>query len=135
MTGEGLSDKSVVRLIKQAAADAGMDPESSSGRSLRRGLLTAGGENQAQLADLMRQSRHRSAERVLGYIEPADLLRREEALRHYCLKALSPRSLDALSTYCLNPLKRCNLNALKRPGLKAWRRLIQDNFRQQGIAA
>ena len=87
VTGEGLSDKSVVRLIKQAAADAGMDPESFSGHSLRRGLLTAGGENQAQLADRTRQSRHRSAERVLGYIEPADLWRREESLRHYCLKA------------------------------------------------
>jgi hypothetical protein len=29
-------------------------PESFSGHSLRRGLLTAGGENQAQLADLLR---------------------------------------------------------------------------------
>jgi site-specific recombinase XerD len=75
VTGELLSDKAVVRLIKQAAADAGLDPERFSGHSLRRGLLTAGGENQAQLADLMRQSRHRSAETVLGYIEPADLWR------------------------------------------------------------
>jgi site-specific recombinase XerD len=75
VTGERLSDKAVVRLIKQAAADAGLDPERFSGHSLRRGLLTAGGENQAQLADLMRQSRHRSAETVLGYIEPADLWR------------------------------------------------------------
>ena len=39
----------------------GSTPSGYSGHSLRRGLLTAGGENQAQLADLMRQSRHRSA--------------------------------------------------------------------------
>src|SRR6516165_583907 len=75
VTGEQLSDKAVVRLIKQAAAAAGLDADRFSGHSLRRGLLTAGGENQAQLADLMRQSRHRSAQSVLGYIEPADLWR------------------------------------------------------------
>ena len=75
VTGQPLSDKAVARLVKQAAADAGLEAERFSGHSLRRGLLTAGGENQAQLADLMRQSRHRSAQSVLGYIEPADLWR------------------------------------------------------------
>jgi hypothetical protein len=49
----------VVRLIKRAAAAAGLDGEKYSGHSLRRGL--------------MRQSRHRSAQSVLGYIEAADL--------------------------------------------------------------
>src|SRR5690242_16560620 len=75
ITGEGLSDKSVARLIKQAAADAGLDAERFSGHSLRRGLLTAGGENRAALADLMRQSRHRSVASVLGYVEAEDLWR------------------------------------------------------------
>jgi integrase len=75
VTGTKLSDKAVVRLLKQAAADAGLDAGKFSGHSLRRGLLTAGGDNQAALADLMRQSRHRSAQTVLGYIEPADLWR------------------------------------------------------------
>jgi hypothetical protein len=65
----------VVRLIKQAAADAGLDAEPFSGHSLRRGLLTAGGENRAALADLMRQSRHRSVASVLGYVEAEDLWR------------------------------------------------------------
>src|SRR5690348_3888055 len=73
ITGEGLSDKAVARLIKQAAADAGLDAERFSGHSLRRGLLTAGGENHAALADLMRQSRHRSVASVLGYVEAEDL--------------------------------------------------------------
>jgi len=75
VTGRALSDKTVVNLIKATAAAAGLDPERFSGHSLRRGLLTAGGESEAQLADLMRQSRHRSAQTVLGYIEPADLWR------------------------------------------------------------
>jgi site-specific recombinase XerD len=75
VTGVPLSDKAVARLIKQAAADAGLDRGKYSGHSLRRGLLTAAADNQAQLADLMRQSRHRSAQSVLGYLEPADLWR------------------------------------------------------------
>ena len=65
----------MVRLIKQAATAAGLDGEKFSGHSLRRGLLTAGADNQAQLADLMRHSRHRSAQSVLGYLEPVDLWR------------------------------------------------------------
>ena len=75
VTGQGLSDKAVVRLVKQAAAAAGLDADTFSGHSLRRGLLTAGADNRAQLAELMRQSRHRSAQSVLGYLEPADLWR------------------------------------------------------------
>jgi integrase len=75
VTGQGLSDKAVVRLMKQAAEDAGLDAERFSGHSLRRGLLTAGADNRAQLAELMRQSRHRSAQSVLGYLESADLWR------------------------------------------------------------
>ena len=35
MTGAALSDKAVVRLIKQAAADAGLDPTRFAGHSLR----------------------------------------------------------------------------------------------------
>ncbi|HTX85275.1 MAG TPA: tyrosine-type recombinase/integrase [Streptosporangiaceae bacterium] len=75
VTGEGLSDKAVVRLVKQAAEGAGLDPDKFAGHSLRRGLLTAGADNRAQLPELMRQSRHRSAQSVLGYLEPADLWR------------------------------------------------------------
>jgi site-specific recombinase XerD len=75
LTGEGLSDKAVARLIKVAALAAGLDPERYSGHSLRAGLLTAAGDQGAQLADAMRQSRHQSAEVALGYLRPADLWR------------------------------------------------------------
>ena len=76
VTGEKLSDKAVAPLIKQATADnGGLDADKFFGHSLRRGLLTAGADNQAQLADLMRHSRYRSAQSVLHYLEPADLRR------------------------------------------------------------
>jgi hypothetical protein len=75
ITGEILSDKAIARLVKQTAADGGHDVEKYSGHSLRCGLLTAGADNRSQLAELMRQSRHRSAQSVLGYLEPADLWR------------------------------------------------------------
>ncbi len=75
VTGENLSDKAVARLVKQAAADAGLDPERYSGHSLRAGLATAAGDAGAGLAELMRQTRHKSTEVALGYLRPADLWR------------------------------------------------------------
>jgi site-specific recombinase XerD len=75
LTGESLSDKAVVRLVKQAALDAGLDAEKFSGHSLRAGLATAAGAAGAGLAELMRQTRHKSTEVALGYLRPADLWR------------------------------------------------------------
>jgi len=75
VTGRALSDKAVARLVKQAALDAGLDPERYSGHSLRAGLATAAGDQGAGLAELMRQTRHKSTEVALGYLRPADLWR------------------------------------------------------------
>ncbi|MCB4825346.1 tyrosine-type recombinase/integrase [Roseicella aerolata] len=75
-TGAGLSDKAVWRLVRQAAHDAGLpEPARYSGHSLRAGLATAAAEAGAGLADLMRQTRHRSTDVVLGYLRPAELWR------------------------------------------------------------
>src|SRR4051794_4189292 len=73
VTGVGLSDKAVVRLIKQAAAEAGLDPARFAGHSLRAGLATAAGDAGAGLPELMRQTRHKSTEVALGYLRPAEL--------------------------------------------------------------
>ncbi len=73
VSGAALSDKAVARLVKQAARDAGLDPERYSGHSLRAGL--AAGDAGAGLAELMRQTRHKSTEVALGYLRPADLWR------------------------------------------------------------
>ena len=75
LTGVPLSDKAVVRLVKAAAAAAGLDPGRYSGHSLRAGLATAAGDEGAGLAELMRQTRHKSTEVALGYLRPADLWR------------------------------------------------------------
>lgn len=76
LSSMALSDKAVWRLIKQAARDAGLaNPEGYSGHSLRAGLATAAGEAGADLAAVMRQTRHRSAEVALGYLRPAELWR------------------------------------------------------------
>jgi len=75
LTGKSLSDKAVVRLVKQAALNAGLDAEKFSGHSLRAGLATAAGDAGAGLAELMRQTRHKSTEVALGYLRPADLWR------------------------------------------------------------
>ena len=75
LSGTALSNKAVARLVKTAAAAAGLDPEKYSGHSLRAGLATAAGDQGAGLADLMRQTRHKSTEVALGYLRPADLWR------------------------------------------------------------
>ena len=75
VTGIALSDKAVARLVKAAAARAGLDPARFSGHSLRAGLATAAGDAGAALPDLMRQTRHKSTQVALAYLRPADLWR------------------------------------------------------------
>jgi hypothetical protein len=75
VTGEALSDKAVARLVKQAAQDAGLDPERYSGHSLRAGLATAAGDAGAGLTELMHQTRHKSTDVALGYLRTAELWR------------------------------------------------------------
>ena len=75
MMTEAMSDKIVARLMKQACTLAGLDPRKFSGHSLRRGLLTTAGDLQLPLVDLMRQSRHKSVDTALSYIESGDAWR------------------------------------------------------------
>jgi len=71
-----LSDRAVSRLVGQAARDAGIErPERFSGHSLRAGFATAAGEAGVDLARLMRQTRHKSADTALAYLRPAELWR------------------------------------------------------------
>ena len=66
---------------QQVAQAAGLAATRFSGHSLRAGLMTAAAEAGAGLADLMRQSRHRSADVALGYLRPADLWRNNVTAR------------------------------------------------------
>lgn len=73
-TNERLHDRTVARIIKEAAVAAGLpDPASYSGHSLRAGLLTAASEEGVELPDAMRQSRHKSVQVAIGYMRPASL--------------------------------------------------------------
>jgi integrase len=88
MTATRLSDKAVVRLVRDTAEAVGDgDPglmertfnlavgatRSYSGHSLRAGLATAAAE--AELHDVMRQTRHKSVEVARRYMRSADLWR------------------------------------------------------------
>ena len=85
-TGAALSDKAVARLVKGAATRAGLDPERYSGHSLRAGLATAAADAGAGLADLMRQTRHKSTQVALAYLRPADLWRNNVTERVFAAK-------------------------------------------------
>lgn len=91
MTGRRLSDKAVARLVAATAeavgeGDPGLvdrfsgtlalgTPRRYSGHSLRAGLATAAAEAEAQLHDVMRQTRHVSVEVARRYMRSSDLWR------------------------------------------------------------
>lgn len=97
MTATRLSDKAVVRLVKDTAeavgdGDPGLAEKTFgslavggarhySGHSLRAGLATAAAEAEAQLHDLMRQTRHKSVETARRYMRSADLWRNNVTAR------------------------------------------------------
>jgi integrase len=71
LSGEDLFDRTVARLLQDAAGAAGLDPSLFSGHSLRRGFATAAANSGIGLRDMMRQTRHKSTRVALGYIEEA----------------------------------------------------------------
>ena len=81
VTGQKLSDKAVVRLVKTAIEAAGLDPSSFSGHSLRAGLITAAAEAGAELPAVMRQARHSVPATTMRYYRPSDLWRNNPTAR------------------------------------------------------
>ena len=81
VTGQGLSDKAVVRLVKTLATSAGFDPAMFAGHSLRAGLVTAAGEAGLELPGVMRQARHTDPATTMRYYRPADLWRNNVTAR------------------------------------------------------
>jgi integrase len=64
-----LSDGAVARVVKVAAERIGLDPRKYAGHSLRRGFMTAASAAGADLAQIMKQSRHRSTAVAMGYVD------------------------------------------------------------------
>jgi integrase len=68
-----LSDKAVARLVKRAAAAAGLDPTHLAGHSLRSGFATAAAKAGKSERSIMAQTGHRSAQMVRRYIRDSGL--------------------------------------------------------------
>lgn len=64
VTGDGLGEKAIGRIVRRAAAGAGLEPARFTGLSLRRGMVWAAAANGSSQRTIMRQTGHRS-ERVL----------------------------------------------------------------------
>jgi integrase len=68
-----MEDEAVAAVVKRAAARLGLDPRKYAGHSLRRGFMTAASAAGADLAPIMKQSRHRSVAVAMGYIDDGQL--------------------------------------------------------------
>ncbi|MBP2315465.1 site-specific integrase [Azospirillum soli] len=71
-----LAGQAVARIVKGAAERAGYDPTKFAGHSLRAGLATSAANKDAQLHDIMRQTRHKNADVARRYIRDAELWKR-----------------------------------------------------------
>jgi site-specific recombinase XerD len=74
-----LSDKGVARVVKRAAAAAGLDPKMYSGHSLRAGLATAAAQAGISERAIMAQTGHKSIPMVRKYIRDGSLWRENAA--------------------------------------------------------
>jgi site-specific recombinase XerD len=70
-----LSDKGVARIVKRYADAAGVDPARVAGHSLRSGFATTAAAGGADLAQIMEQTRHRSAATARRYVQRGALFR------------------------------------------------------------
>jgi len=78
---QGLNAGSVARLIKRAAAAAGLDPARYAGHSLRAGFATQAFLNGAAEVSIMRQTRHKSLNTLRKYIRDRSLFRDNPAAK------------------------------------------------------
>jgi len=66
---------SIARIVKRAAANAGLDPASHAGHSLGAGFATQAFLNGAAEVSIMRQTRHKSLNSLRKYIRDRSLFR------------------------------------------------------------
>jgi integrase len=70
---EGLSDRTVARIVQGTGEKAGLDPKAFAGHSLRAGFATTAAKKGKSLDAIMRQTLHKSEEVARGYIRHAKL--------------------------------------------------------------
>lgn len=76
-----LSPRSVAKILKRAAARAGIDAAAIAGHSLRAGMATQAALNGAQERDIAKTTGHRSTAMVRRYIRDADPFRNNASAR------------------------------------------------------
>lgn len=70
--GKPLHHCDIARLLKQYAAQIGLDPDAVSGHSLRAGFVTSAVAHRARLDKIMEVTRHRNPSSVMKYVRDAD---------------------------------------------------------------
>jgi site-specific recombinase XerD len=70
-----LSAGSVADIVKEYAAQAGLDAATFAGHSLRAGFLTSSAEAGASVFKMMEVSRHKSVDTLRGYVRRADMFK------------------------------------------------------------
>jgi integrase len=70
-TTAAITDKTIARLVKTAAAAADLDPTLYSAHSLRAGFLTEAAARRANLFKMKDHSRHKSLDTVADYVRDA----------------------------------------------------------------
>jgi integrase len=69
-----LSGQAVAEIVKRAAQRVGLDPAKFAGHSLRSGFATSAARGGADLAFIMQQTGHKSADVALRYVQAGMLL-------------------------------------------------------------
>lgn len=76
-----LHPRSISKILKRAAARAGLDPRNISGHSLRAGMATTAATHGAAERDIARTTGHKTAAMVQRYIRDGELLRSNMTVR------------------------------------------------------
>ena len=71
----GLDGQTIAKIVKARAEAAGLDPALFAGHSLRRGFLSSAADAGASALKMQAQSRHKSLNMLLAYVERADKFR------------------------------------------------------------
>lgn len=71
-----LSAETVATVVEESALAIGKDPQIFAGHSLRSGFATQVAKNGGQVADIMRQTRHKSVDTALKYVRIGQLFDR-----------------------------------------------------------
>lgn len=76
---EALTGKSASEIVKRGVAHTKLDPRLFGAHSLRAGFITSAAAGGADLQLIMRQSRHKKTETVMGYVREAEFFTRNAA--------------------------------------------------------